>query len=223
MREINDNIAHDLRSPLARIRGLAEMTLTRDRARADFEQMAASTVEECDTLIHMVNTMLEITEAEAGVSEESHEEFDLVKLISGACEIFAPVSEQRHISVTLNLPKEMWVAGDRRKTQRIVMNLLENAIKFTPDRGRVAVSLLAQVGNISIVVEDTGVGISKEDLPHIFERFYRGEGSRSSEGLGLGLSLAKAFAVSLGGRITAESMLGNGSTFTFSFPAATTP
>jgi signal transduction histidine kinase len=218
MREINDNIAHDLRSPLARIRGIAEMALIRKRSDADFENMAISTIEECDTLIDMINTMLEITEVEAGVWEQKNDEFDLAKLISDACEIFRPMADSKHLAINLNAPDTIIFCGDKKKVQRIVTNLLENAIKYTPNQGKITISALEHDGKIDIVVEDTGIGISQEDLPRIFERFYRSEKSRTTEGIGLGLSLAKAFVMAIGGAIAAKSTLGKGSTFVVSLP-----
>lgn len=219
MREINDNIAHDLRSPLARIRGIAEMTLVREKSADDFKKMAVSTVEECDTLIDMVNTMLEITEAEAGVAPQNIEEFDLAKLISDACDLFRPIADDKHIDINLSIPDELHFRTDRKKLQRMVTNLLENAIKYSPDGGTVAISVLVHEGQIDIVIKDNGIGISQDDQPHIFERFYQSDKSRSTTGIGLGLSLAKAFAVALGGKIIVKSTLGEGSTFTVNLPS----
>ena len=218
MREINDNIAHDLRSPLARIRGLAEMMLMRERSVDDYKKMAASTVEECDDLIDIVNTMLDITEAEAGVQVLEIEELDLKKLIIDAHELFQPIADEKRINVTLDLPHKLLFKGDRKRTQRIVTNLLENAIKYTPDRGKVSISAFENDGRISIIVEDTGIGIPEADLPHIFERFYQCDKSRTERGIGLGLSLAKAFVVALGGTLTARSTLDKGSAFLVTLP-----
>jgi len=217
MKEINDNIAHDLRSPLARIRGIAEMTLTEDKSMSDYKEMAINTIEECDSLIEMINTMLDITEAEAGVSGAKFTEFDLVVLITDACELFRPVADEKKLDLAVNLPESMLFWGDIKKMQRIVTNILENAIKYTPEQGTVTVSAVAQNGQVRIVVKDSGIGISEKDLPHIFERFYRCDRSRTQGGVGLGLSLAKAFVNSMNGKIEVNSTMSMGSIFTISF------
>jgi signal transduction histidine kinase len=217
MKEINDNIAHDLRSPLARIRGIAEMSLLKEKDIDEYKDMAASTIEECDTLIDMINTMLDITEAEAGVNGVQVEEFELVTIIREACELFRPITEEKKIHLKTDLPESLIFKSDRKKMQRIVMNLLENAIKFTPEDGTVIVSAAALNGKVQIDFKDTGIGISENDLPHIFERFYRCDRSRSEGGVGLGLSLVKAYAESLNGTIHVESTPDHGSRFFLRF------
>ena len=217
MKEINDNIAHDLRSPLARIRGIAEMTLTDEKSIKDYKDMAVNTIEECDSLIEMINTMLDITEAEAGVNGTTDEEFDVVTIISEACELFRPVADEKRIELTYSLPDVLPFQGAKKKMQRIVTNILENAIKYTPEQGKIAVSATAENGKIQIVFNDTGVGIPDEDMPHIFERFYRCDRSRPQGGVGLGLSLAKAYTGAMNGFINVTSAVSKGSTFTLSF------
>ncbi len=217
MKEINDNIAHDLRSPLARIRGIAEMTLTDDKTLSDFKEMAVSTIEECDSLIEMINTMLDITEAEAGVNGGTDEEFDIVDIVTDACELFRPIAEDKRIVLNNDLPGSLPFRGDKKKMQRIVTNLLENAIKYTPQQGTVAVAAKAENDEIRISVNDTGIGISADDLPHIFERFYRCDRSRPQGGVGLGLSLAQAYAKAMNGMIRVTSVVNEGSTFTLCF------
>jgi signal transduction histidine kinase len=217
MKEINDNIAHDLRSPLARIRGIAEMSLLKEKSIDDYKDMAASTVEECDTLIAMINTMLDITEAEAGVNDVQAEEFELTALIRDACELFRPIADDKKINLKISLPESLILTSDRKKMQRIVTNLLENAIKFTPQNGTITVSAAAQDGEVRIDFDDNGVGISENDLPRIFERFYRCDRSRSESGVGLGLSLVKAYTESINGTIRVESTLNQGSRFALRF------
>ena len=217
MKDINDNIAHDLRSPLARIRGIAEMTLRDDKPIDDYREMAVSTIEECDSLIEMINTMLDITEAEAGVNGSSKERFDVSALVMEACELFRPMAEARGIALRTNIATPIIFRGDKKKMQRIVTNIVENAIKYTPDDGKVEVTAATDNGKIQIIVNDTGIGIAEDDLPHIFDRFYRCDPSRTESGVGLGLSLAKAYAESMRGLINVKSVLGRGSTFILQF------
>ena len=217
MKEINDNIAHDLRSPLARIRGIAEVSLLKENSIEHYKDMAVSIIEECDTLIDMINTMLDITEAEAGVNDVKEEEFELVALIKEACELFRPLAEEKKMSLKTDLPESLTMMSDRKKMQRIVTNLLENAIKYTSEDGTVTVSAAAQNGEIRIEFGDTGVGISESELPHIFERFYRCDRSRSQGGVGLGLSLVKAYTESMNGSIHVESTPDQGSCFVLRF------
>jgi signal transduction histidine kinase len=218
MKEINDNIAHDLRSPLARIRGIAEMTLLKADAVEDYREMAVSTMEECETLIGMINTMLDITEAEAGVNGIATEEVEMVALISEACELFRPIADEKAIGLKTDLPGALPWSSDKKKMQRIVTNLLENAIKYTPARGTVVVAAEVRNGELRLAVSDTGIGIAESDLARIFDRFYRCDRSRSVGGVGLGLSLVNAYTRSLNGTIRVESSPGRGSVFALRFP-----
>jgi signal transduction histidine kinase len=219
IKEMNDNIAHDLRSPIARIRGLAEVTLTTGKSRDDFEAMVASTIEECDRLLDMINTMLTISKTEAGVEKVSDDPIDITAIVHSACELFEPLAEEKNVALSCRALEKMMLSGDARMLQRMLANVLDNALKYTPSGGTVEVSLAGNETNtIIITVRDTGIGISEADLPHVFERFYRCDRSRSQPGTGLGLSLARAIARAHGGDITATSTLDQGSTFTIRLP-----
>jgi len=215
IKQMSDNIAHDLRSPIARMRGLAEITLTGGKTPNDYENMAASTVEECDRLLDMINTMLLISKTESGIEKPSREPVDIAALLGKACELFQPIAEDKNVTLTCQEPSPSDFTGDARMLQRMLSNILDNAVKYTPAGGRIDISLSQNDPNkIAINIRDTGVGIAAADLGRIFERFYRCDRSRSEPGTGLGLSLARAIARAHGGDITVTSDLKQGSCFT---------
>ena len=198
---------------------MAEVTLTTGKAIGEYEHLAASTVEECDRLLDMINTMLMITKAESGLDKLNEEAIDLARLVHDACELLEPVAEDRGLSLACDTPDTCDLVGDRRMIQRILSNLLDNALKYTPSGGAVKVSLFEKdEREVVLAVQDTGIGIPAGDLPHVFERFYRCDQSRSEPGTGLGLSLARAFARAHQGDIAVASTPGQGSTFTLILP-----
>jgi signal transduction histidine kinase len=180
--------------------------------------MAANTVQECDYLLEMINTMLDISEAEAGTGQLAVEKIDVGTLVRDACGLFQPIAEDKGVRIVSEVPDSSFVYGDVRMLQRMVANLLDNALKYTQPGGTITVSVNGDQERATISFNDTGIGISEEDLPQIFERFYRCDQSRSQPGVGLGLSLALAIARAHGGNITATSSTGKGSSFTITLP-----
>lgn len=213
MREMTDNLAHDLRSPLGRIRTAAEMALTSPERKAERGSLAINVIEECDRLLEIINTTLDIAEAESGAAKLKLTEIDLVDLVLDACDLFQTVAEDNRVTVTTDLPKHCYVLGDHQRLQRVVANLLDNALKYTIAGGTVAISLLENSSKVKLAFADSGVGISADEQSRIFERFYRCDRSRAQGGNGLGLSLALAIARAHGGDISVTSVLGQGSTF----------
>ena len=219
IKEMTDNIAHDLKSPITRIRGIAEVSLTTESNLQEYENMAGNTIEECDRLLDMINTMLIISKTEAGLGQFESGELDIAKVVQDACELFLPMADNEGVTLVCDAPERLFLNGDIRMIQRMISNLLDNAVNYTPEGGNIHVAArLNSQQSIQISIKDRGIGISEEDMPHIFERFYRCDPSRSRSGTGLGLSLARAIARAHGGDITVTSEPNEGSTFTVVLP-----
>jgi signal transduction histidine kinase len=222
LKNVTDNIAHDLRSPITRIRGAAETTLTGDQDLADYQEMTGMVVDECDRLVSMINTMLEIAETDAGAVKIPASPVDMRLVLKEAYELFELVAEGKGLYMEIDCPeKPLPVFGERAKLQRAISNLIDNAVKFTPPGGCVRLRAQDTPANVIISISDTGPGLEVKDQERIYERFYRGDQSRSTPGYGLGLSLVKAVIKAHGGEITVQSSPGNGCTFIVHLPHST--
>lgn len=220
MREMTDNIAHDMRGPLARIRANAELALVSASSVDEFRESAADTLEECERLLQMINTTLDVAETEAGAGRQPRDRVDPARLASEACELFEPVAEDRRVTLTCKVQDCGELTGNRQQLQRMLANLVDNGLKFTDQGGAVTVAVERNADRVSIRVHDTGIGIAKPDRERIFERFVRCDPSRSRTGFGLGLSFCRAVARAHGGDITVASEPGKGSLFTVTLPLA---
>lgn len=221
VRSVTDNVAHELKTPLTRLRGAAEVTLVDRDAGETAGELAAVVAEECSEMLALINSLLEITRTESGLAGLNAEPVELGEQLRRAHELFLPLAEDLGIAFSLELPETpLHIDADRVKLQRVFSNLIDNALKFSDSGGKVAIRLADGGGHAVVTVTDTGCGISEADLPHIFERLYRCDASRSHPGSGLGLTLAAAIVRAHGGTITAASVPGRGSTFTVTLPKA---
>ena len=215
---LNDSIAHELRSPLTRIRGMAEMAITSGATLEKHRETAAEVVEACDELLGMVNSMLTISEIESGVVGLDAKPADFALLVADTCELFQPAAEDRKIVLNTAVNGPAKLLADNSRLQQVVANLLDNALKYTPSGGTINVKLTNKGNEVVLAVEDTGMGICESDIPHIFERFYRTEQSRSTPGNGLGLGLVRGIVNMHGGRVEVKSVAGRGSIFRVYLP-----
>lgn len=213
LKMLTDDIAHDLRTPLTRLKMAAEATLVADES----SELAEKVAHDTESMVEMINTMLEISQTGFRIDRTPRETLDLVALIERTIELYQAPAEDQNLSLVVDVPQRpVFLSAHQSKMQQILGNLLDNALKFTPAGGRISLKLEVKDGRIVLMVQDTGLGIDENDLPHIFKRFYRADASRNLPGNGLGLALVEAIVTSYGGKISCRSTRGEGTTFTVS-------
>lgn len=214
--------SHDLRTPVAVIRATAEITLRRQRTDSEYRVALSKVLETSEETSELIENLLTLARADAGAVSMDMHTLDLAKHVLKAKERGAVLSADKKLDVTARTPpKPVWIEADAIAIDRLLLILVDNAVKYTPTGGRCEIELSREGDRAQIMVRDTGIGISVNDLPSIFERFVRADSTRSREtrGAGLGLAIARWITEMHGGTIAVESEIGVGSAFRVSFPA----
>ncbi len=213
--------SHELRTPVAVIRTTAELALRRSRSSVEYESALREILSQSEKTTELIESLLVLARADTGKYDLQHAEVNLETIVVEACETGRKLALAKGIEFSCKAEsRDLSVLGDARELRRLVLILLDNAVKYTPGHGSVAVSLSPRDGNAVLEVRDTGIGIPPDALPHIFERFYRADPARGSDtgGAGLGLAIAHWLVQQHGGEIAAESTPGSGSVFRVSIP-----
>jgi two-component system, OmpR family, phosphate regulon sensor histidine kinase PhoR len=221
-REFVANVSHELRTPLASIKALVETLEAGALDDPDVSLNFLSRINgEVDRLAALVDELLDLGRLESGRVPLRLELLDPADLISHGAERLRPQTERAHLILNIDVPSDLPpVLVDRGRIEQVLLNFVHNAIKFTPAGGAISVKAGKENGSLVVAISDTGIGMSEAELQRVFERFYKADRSRRSEGSGLGLAIAKHIVLGHQGTITAESVPGEGSTFSFTLPFA---
>ena len=220
MRRFVADASHELRTPISVIRGEADVALSHERPVAEYRESLAIVLDESRRLSRLVDDLLNLARADAGHVRLQVQEFYFNDLLAECCRSVQALARARRISLECRSAGDISFRGDEELLRRLIVNLLDNAIRYTPEDGSVTASLEASGPELRIQVSDTGAGIPPEAAPHLFERFYRADEARSRQagGSGLGLAIVKWIAESHHGAVALTSRPGAGSTFTVTLP-----
>jgi two-component system heavy metal sensor histidine kinase CusS len=214
--QFSADLAHELRTPIANMLGEAQVALTRDRTAVEYRETIESSVAECERLSRIVDNLLFVARVDAAREPIAQKQFDARAAVEKIAAFYQTVADDHHVTITCDGDGQ--IHADPDLFERAVGNLLDNALRFTPEHGSIHVAVSKRNSGFEVTVSDTGSGIAAEHLPRVFDRFYRAEPSRGSDGAGLGLALVKSIVDLHGGSATIESKPGRGTTVKLTFP-----
>lgn len=224
--QFTTDASHELRTPIALLRTRTEILLRRPRSAEEYRSALEANLADLEHTSVMIGNLMLLARSDAGAESLHFIDVDLNHLVQATCDLAWPLAEAKDIVWQFELPHDaIWVKGDADALQRLLLILLDNAIKYTPSTGNIVISLIRSGEQAILAVEDNGIGIPPEDLPHIFERFYRADKSRtrSTGGAGLGLAIGNWIAQQHGGSLTAESTSNSGSILRVTLPCIRVP
>jgi len=207
--------SHEMRTPLTVLRGELEGLAQDEKLRPQTRETLGSMLEEVDRLVEVVEGLLALSRLDAGEARAEWVSFDLAELAASTADQMALLAEDKSITVVCESSPDVIIEGDRARMKQVVVNLLDNAIKYTPNGGKIRLRIMREGDQAVLEIADEGVGIPQEALPHVFKRFYRVDGSRSRDqgGAGLGLSIVESICTAHGAQVEVTSTLGKGSRF----------
>lgn len=214
--QFSADLAHELRTPIANMMGEAQVALTRDRTAPEYREIIESTVAEWERLSRIVDNLLFVARVDAEREPIARKRFDARAAVEKIAAFYQTVAEDHHVTISCGGEGQMYADPDL--FERVVGNLLDNALRFTPEHGSIHIALSKNNGDFEVAVRDSGSGIAQEHLPRVFDRFYRADSSRTSGGAGLGLALVKSILDLHGGSATIKSEIGRGTTVKLMFP-----
>jgi heavy metal sensor kinase len=220
VRRFTADASHELRTPLTALRTEVEVALNKPADVADQANLLGSILEECERLTRLTEQLLALAREDARIAQQERKPVDLAALVRGAVETMRPLAEAKSIRLRQHGADALPMHGDAARLRQVFYNLLDNAIKYTPEGGEIEVDLGRRAGEAIVVLRDTGIGIPADHLPHVFERFYRVDKgrSRAEGGTGLGLSITHSIVTAHGGRIELDSTPGRGTVCTVILP-----
>lgn len=214
--QFSADLAHELRTPVANMMGEAQVALTRERTAVEYRETIESTISECERLSRIVDNLLFVARVDAAREPIARTRFDARASVEKIAAFYQTIADDRHVAISCSGQGQLYADPDL--FERAVGNLLDNALRFTPENGSIKIALCKRDADFEVAVSDSGCGIASQHLPRVFDRFYRADSSRSSDGAGLGLALVKSIVDLHGGSVTIESNVGRGTTVTLRFP-----